>query len=265
MELLENNLPCPPLTFLWTVQEEIGLQGARHAAFGMLGKPKLAFNFDGGSPEKLTIGATGGYRMQNRVKGLASHAGAAPEKGVSAVAIAGLAIADLQKHGWHGEIIKGRQKGTSNIGVLQGGTATNVVTDYVELKAEARSYSSTFRKTIVRQIKRAFERAAKEVVNDAGRSGSVEFSVQTDYESFRLSPQQPCVKIAEATVRRLGGSPIRFLSAGGLDANWLTARGIPTVTLGCGQLYQHTCREELDLSWFHKACKIALNLATVSD
>ncbi|MDG2206360.1 MAG: M20/M25/M40 family metallo-hydrolase, partial [Pirellulales bacterium] len=64
LELLENKIPCPPLTFLWTVQEEIGLQGARHAALGMLGKPQLAFNFDGGSPEKLTIGATGGYRMQ---------------------------------------------------------------------------------------------------------------------------------------------------------------------------------------------------------
>ena len=90
----------------------------------------------------------------------------------------------------------------------------------------------------------------------------MKFSGQTDYESFRLSQTQPCVKVAKAVVCALGGKPISFLSAGGLDANWLTARGIPTVTLGCGQLHQHTCREELDLSWFHKACKIALYLAT---
>ena len=264
LELLENKISCPPLTFLWTVQEEVGLQGARHAALGMLGKPPLAFNFDGGSPEKLTIGATGGYRMQIRVKGIASHAGGAPEKGVSAVAIAAIAIADLQKRGWHGEIIRGRQRGTSNIGVIEGGTATNVVADTVELKAEARSYSSSFRNKIVKEIKQAFQRAAKQVVNNVGRKGTVEFAGQTDYESFRLSTSQPCVKVAEATVRRLGGEPIHFFSAGGLDANWLTARGIPTVTLGCGQLNQHTCREELDLSWFHKACRIAIQLATQS-
>ena len=47
----------------------------------MLGKPKLAFNFDGGSPAKLTIGATGGYRMTIDIQGLASHAGNRPERG----------------------------------------------------------------------------------------------------------------------------------------------------------------------------------------
>jgi len=262
LELLEKKIPSPPLTFLWSVQEEVGLQGVRHAALRMLHNPQLAFNFDGGSPEKLTIGATGGYRMQIQIEGLASHAGGAPERGVSAIAIAGLAIADLQKRGWHGQIVKGRQRGTSNIGVIHGGTATNVVADRVELKAEARSYSKLFRSKIVEQIKASFLRAAKEVINENGDRGSVKFSGQTDYESFRLSQTQPCVKVAKAVVCALGGKPISFFSAGGLDANWLTARGIPTVTLGCGQLYQHTCREELDLSWFHKACKIALYLAT---
>ena len=262
LEILEKKLPCPPLTFLWSVQEEVGLQGVRHASLGMLQNPKLAFNFDGGSPEKLTIGATGGYRMQIKISGLASHAGGAPEKGVSAIVIAGLAIADLQKRGWHGQIIKGQQRGTSNIGVIHGGTATNVVADTVQLKAEARSYSKTFRKKIVAQVKKAFSQAAQQVMNASGESGTVTFTGQTDYESFRLSQTEPSVKKAKAAIQALGGVPVPFCSAGGLDANWLTARGIPTVTLGCGQLFQHTCREQLDLSWFHKACRIALYLAT---
>ena len=200
--------------------------------------------------------------MQIRISGLASHAGGAPEKGVSAIAIAGLAITDLQKRGWHGQITKGKQTGTSNIGVIHGGTATNVIADTVELKAEARSYSKNFRNKIVAQIKTSFSRAAKEVVNINGDSGKVAFTGQTDYESFRLRQTEPSLKIAKSAVRAVGGDPISFCSAGGLDANWLTARGIPTVTLGCGQLHQHTCREQLDLSWFHKACDIALYLAT---
>ena len=60
----------------------------------------------------------------------------------------------------------------------------------------------------------------------------------------------------------LGGTPLRAISNGGVDANWLTARGIPTVTLGCGQVDPHTVREALDVERFREACRIALRLAT---
>ena len=146
--------------------------------------------------------------------------------------------------------------------MIHGGTATNVVADTVQLKAEARSYSKIFRKKIVAEVKKAFSQAAQQVLNANGESGTVSFTGQTDYESFRLSQTEPSVKKAKAAIQALGGVPVPFCSAGGLDANWLTARGIPTVTLGCGQLFQHTCREQLDLSWFLKACRIALYLAT---
>ena len=76
LEIIERGLPHPPLTFFWTVQEEIGLYGARYAKTSLLGKPRLAFNFDGGAAEKVTIGATGGYRMDIQVHGIAAHAGA---------------------------------------------------------------------------------------------------------------------------------------------------------------------------------------------
>jgi tripeptide aminopeptidase len=44
----KSKLPHPPLTFLWAVQEEVGLFGARYVRLSKLGKPGLAFNFDGG-------------------------------------------------------------------------------------------------------------------------------------------------------------------------------------------------------------------------
>ena len=163
LAILRHNLPHPPLTFFWPIQEEIGLHGARHADVKLLGNPKLAFNWDGGAPEKLTVGATGGYRMQIDIAGLASHAGTAPELGVSAIGIAAIAIARLQTEGWHGQIVKGKRRGTSNVGVIQGGAATNVVTDRVQLKAEARSHDPKFRKQIVATIERAFHDAAKQV------------------------------------------------------------------------------------------------------
>jgi tripeptide aminopeptidase len=262
LEILRRGLPHPPLTLVWMVQEELGLHGARHAQLNLWGKPQLAFNFDGGLPEKVTIGATGAHRLAIEIEGLASHAGGAPELGVSAIAIAGIAIAELARGGWHGDIRQGKRKGTSNIGYIEGGGATNVVTPHVTLRAEARSHDPKFRQRIVREIRQAFERAAGEVRSAAGAAGKVTIEGSDDYEAFVLGDEEPCVLAAEAAIRSLGLTPVRAISNGGLDANWLTARGIPTVTLGCGQRNPHTAAEYLDLPSFRRACQIGLRLAT---
>jgi tripeptide aminopeptidase len=265
LAILGSKLPHPPLTFVWSIEEEAGLLGARYMRVSKLGKPRLAFNFDGGSPAIVKIGATGGYRMTINIHGLASHAGNHPEEGVSAIAIASLAIADLVKNGWHGLIEKDGESGTSNVGVIQGGEATNVVTDHVRLRAEARSHVPKFRERIVREIKAAFERAAGDVRNAAGKSGGVEFDGQLDYESFRLRRDEPCVVTAMAAIEAEGQEPELGITNGGLDANWITAHGIPTVTLGCGQRNIHTTSEQLDIGEFHLARRIALRLATTAD
>jgi tripeptide aminopeptidase len=264
LEILEHKLPHPPLTFCWFIQEEVGLYGARMVQKNLLAKPAMCFNWDGGACEKVTIGATGGYRMQIEVEGLAAHAGVCPEKGVSAIAIASLAIADLARGGWHGLITKGKHRGTSNVGYIHGGEATNVVTDRVLLKAEARSHEPKFRQQIVTAIEKAFKKAAKEIKSSAGKRGNASFDGRLDYESFLIDPRHACVQLAEQAVRAVGRESVQAVSNGGLDANWLNAHGIPTVTLGCGQMNVHTTSEMLDLPAFRDACRIALALATAS-
>ncbi len=262
VEILQRGLPHPPLTFCWFVQEEIGLHGSRLVNPKALGNPRLAFNWDGGAPEKLTVGATGGCRIVIEVMGVASHAGVAPEWGVSAITIASMAIADLQQNGWLGLVQQGRKEGTSNIGVFRGGEATNVVTDRVILRAEARSHDPAFRDRIVTEMKKAFQRAAKNVKNAAGTKGSIQFSPTNDYEAFLLADDEPCVLAAEAAVEAAGRNPTRAVANGGVDANWTTRHGIPTVTLGCGQMNPHMVTEALDLDGFDVACHAALLLAT---
>ncbi len=261
LEILKKGLPHPPLTFVWFVQEEVGLQGSRNASKRLFGNPALAFNWDGGQPGKMTIGATGGYRMVIEIKGQASHAGVCPERGVSAISIAALAIADLQTHGWHGSIRKGKRCGTSNVGVIRGGDATNVVTDRVLVRVEARSHQKSFRRRIVREIESAFYRAAKKVQNQQGQTGSVSIEGNLDYESFLLSPSEPCVKIASAAIAAQGIEPSRAIADGGVDANWITVHGIPTVSLGCGQINAHMVSETLDLKQYFQACQIGLSIA----
>ena len=265
LAILERRLPHPPLTFLWTVQEEAGLNGARYVRLPMLKSPKLAFNWDGGPANRVTFGATGGYRMSIIIEGVASHAGVHPERGVSAIAIASLAIADLVQNGWHGLIERGGRRGTSNVGVIHGGAATNVVTDLVEIRAEARSHDGKFRARIVREMERAFARAVKQVRNEKGVAGGVAIEGRLDYESFKIGVKEPCVTAAVAALAAEGLEPDYAIANGGLDANWLTAHGIPTVRLGCGQNDIHTVDEWLDLDQFTAACRIALRIATSAD
>lgn len=262
LELLRSQTSHPPLTFLWAVQEEIGLVGARCVSVPKLGQPKLAFNWDGGAATLVTIGATGDYGIDIEVTGMASHAGSHPEAGINAIAMASLALADLQRNGWHGLIVKGRKRGTSNVGVINGGDATNVVTPLVKIRAEARSHDPVFRKRIVDEIRKAFERAAKELKNSAGQRGSVTFRAELKYEAFRLSEDEPTVQAAINAVTASGLTPELRISNGGLDANWMTAHGIPTVTLGCGQSGIHTPEERLHVPSYLSACGIALRLAS---
>jgi tripeptide aminopeptidase len=262
LEIIKRRLPHPPLTFFWPVQEEVGLFGARHGELKHLGGPKLAFNWDGGTPEKVTLGATGAYRLEIKIAGIPAHAGVCPENGVSAIAMASLAIADLTRGGWHGLVLKGKHRGTTNIGVINAGNATNVVTESASLRAEARSHDPAFRERLLQEITRAFERAAKELKNAQGKRGSVEITPRLDYESFHLDEDEECVQVVDDVMASLGITPLHAVSNGGLDANWLSARGIPTVTLGCGQMNVHTTEERMHIPAFQTACRVALRLAT---
>ncbi len=234
LTILKQKLPHPPLTFFGAVQEEIGLLGARFVGLRSLGQPKLCFNWDGGAAHVAAVGATGGYDIGIDIFGVAAHAGAHPEQGVSAIAIASIAIADLTANGWHGLIQKRTNRGTSNVGVVQGGDATNVVMPHVHVRAEARSHDPKFRVKIVDAFRDAFTKAAKQVRADSGQSGRIEFRAELKYESFELSTSEPAVEAAVTAIRSCDLIPETRVSNGGLDANWMTAHGLPTVTLGCG-------------------------------
>ncbi len=262
LEIAERKLPHPPLSLCWFVQEEPGLQGVRHVRAAHLGNPRLAFNWDGSNPVGLAIAATGSQRIRISVRGLATHAGSAPQKGISAVAAVARAIADLDRRGWHGKVTKSGKSGTSNVGFVHGGGATNVVTDLVEVHAEARSHDREFRLRIVEEIEQAFRKAVDEVTNDAGRAGRITFKASHDYESYRLARDEPSVAAAAAAIRSIGRKPVEEIAQGAFDANWLISKGIPSITLGTGQRNVHTVKESLVVRDFQTACRLALRLAT---
>lgn len=267
-ELIRQNLPHPPITLLFTVREESGLFGAKHLNPADLGGPTIGFNFDGRSAADVIIGAIGADRWTVDIRGKAAHAGVAPERGISATMVLALAMAEVHEGGWFGKVVKGTREGTSNVGFVgtldgkSAGDATNVVTDFVHVKGESRSHDAKFVREITAAYKTAFTNAAAKVKDHEGRSAKVKFTSRLDYVPFRLKPDTPVIRRAEAAVRAIEREPNLRVTNGGLDANWMVKHGIPTVTFGAGQNEIHTVKEFVDLKEFEDGCRVALALAT---
>lgn len=269
--LLKHKLPHPDITLLFTVREESGLHGARELNPKDLGDVAMCINVDGQKPPQLIIGAVGQENWEVEITGKASHAGVAPEKGISATMVGALGLAEARRAGWFGKVVKGDEFGTSNVGIFGGkdsmaaGDATNVVTDYTFIKGEARSPDLKFASDIVDGYAAAFAKAQTEVKDDGGEEAKVDFRRSAAYPPFRLEEDAPVVRRATRALEALGITPDYLFSNGGLDANWLDKHGIPTVTIAAGQAEIHTVKEYVNLPEFADGCRIAVLMATLDD
>jgi tripeptide aminopeptidase len=267
--LIERNLSHGPMTVLFTVREESGLWGARFVDRAELGESVMGFNIDGSTAKAITVGAVGAERWHVTIAGKASHAGVYPERGISATLVASLALADIHRQGWFGKIKKGHQEGTSNVGSIgdangkSAGEATNVVTDFALVHGEARSHDARFVRSITAAYRQAFQSAARQVTDDKGKQARVKFTTRLDYYPFRLKPESPPIRAALAAGKLLGWDPTLRVTNGGLDANWLVRKGVPTITFGAGQNNVHTVEEFVDLAEYLNGCRLALALATM--
>ncbi len=255
----------PPLVLLFTVREETGLWGARFSDRALLRKCRFGYNLDGSDPAAFVVGAPSSDKFTIHVRGRASHAGAAPEKGVNSSTVFARAVAALAKGGWLGKIEKGANEGTSNIGVVKGGDATNIVMASLTAEAEARSYSQAFLNRIVSTFRKEFDRAARSVRSAGGIGAKVTFERSHIYTTFDLSERERVVSRALSAAESLGLDATLKKQFGGLDANWFNAYGLPTLTLGAGGKDAHTVGERLNVRQYLDACEFVLRLATEED
>ena len=260
--ILKKNLPHPPLTALFTVGEEIGLWGSRTVTLKSLGNPKMGFNIDSGRPDEFIIGAVGADRWEVDIQGQSSHAGVHPEDGISATLIASLAIAEVAEKGYFGKIEVNGKKGTANVGIINGGEATNQITDHVYIKGESRSFDLNFIDEINHIYRQAFFNSTNRVKNRKNQQGTFTFKSCRDYDPFLLDNESEIVTYSRNIARLLGLNPKLVKVHGGLDANALNAKGLPTITLGAGQHNAHTVKEYVDIHEFLVGCKMALSLAS---
>jgi tripeptide aminopeptidase len=249
--LKEKKLPHGPIELLFTVAEEQGLKGSKHFDCKKL-KAQAGFVFDSSDPVGGIVNRAPAYdAIFATITGRASHAGASPEEGISAIQIASAAIAYMRL----GRI---DPKTTANIGIISGGVARNVIPEICCLEAEARSHSYPALKKQVQHMLACLHAATKKY------GGKMEVEIEREFEAFYAPNSSLPVQMAKAAAKRLGLPFSTRASGGGADTAFISAGGVPTVTVNCGYCDAHSVTERVAISDLTKTGAFALALISES-
>ncbi len=246
--LAESGEEHPTVRCVFTVQEEVGLRGAKAlAAADASGDVCLVLDADG-APGGIIIGAPTHYTFKARFEGRAAHAGVQPEAGVSAIAMAANAVAAMR-------IGRIDSKTTANVGTISGGVANNVIAAMAEITGECRSRDRETVEAVRAEMDAAIRSAAEEL------SGIVHVDWELEYEGFELAEDSPAVTVVAAACADVGLTPRLAHTGGGSDANVITALGVPTVALSCGMQGVHGTGEQIAVADIESLASLCVAVA----
>lgn len=250
-EVVAQGVPHGPIQVVFTIAEEIGLQGAKHLNREKL-RAQVGLSLDsGGELGTVVTAGPAQVRWEATVTGKAAHAGVAPEKGISAIKVAASAVSKMP----HGRI---DHETTVNIGSFVGQGPTNVVRDTVHLVGEARSRNSESLTRVLQDIEQSFLQTA------SSHGAKAVFEWKLMYDGFRFESDAPVRAMAEAALRSEGFTPLPVEGGGGSDANIYTSYGVPTINIGIGYTDIHSTHEHIALSDIESAAKVVTAFCRLS-
>ena len=244
--LTEQSLPHPVLQMVFTVCEELGLDGAHALDFERI-TAKRALVLDGCELGEIAVAAPGNYKLKAAVVGRTSHAGIAPERGVSAIQVMAEAIS-------HMRLLRVDEETTANIGSIRADGATNIVPERCEILAEARSLDDEKLITQGQHMMTCLTCACEKY------GASLEGGLIRAYSPYRYREDDPFVRQVCEACRRVGIEPRPMESGGGSDANVLHAHGIQSLVLGTGMSGVHTVKESIAVRDLEAATALLLEL-----
>lgn len=237
--LKENILPHPPIEFIFTTCEEIGLLGAKYLDYNLI-DAKEGFVLDSENPVEVINAAPSSYHFKIEIKGKSAHAGLEPEKGINAIHILSQVLANLS----FGRI---DEETTMNVGIISGGSYVNIVPDYAEAKGEMRSHNEEkllkLQKKIQEELAKVLDSYPKTENNLP--SGKVRF--EKLFKAFNIPLDDPLCKLVKKAGERLGLEITFKRKEGGSDANVFNEHGLKCLILGTGMQKVHTTEEFIRL------------------
>lgn len=243
--LKEKSMARPDIQIVFTVAEEGGLFGAKNLDYSLI-YAKYGIVLDGEGPiGSVAVKAPSHNNIDIVVKGKSAHAGVAPEKGISAIRIAAEAIANMKLGRIDAET-------TANIGIINGGHATNIICDRVDIKAEARSRDRKKLDGQTMHMEECFRNAA------AAIGGSIEFKAGMEYLSYDIPRNSSIIKILEKAAKAAGLKLLLVETGGGSDTNIINEKGIQAVDISVGMDKVHTVEERILVDDMVKAAEFLI-------
>lgn len=242
----EKEIPHGDLEIVFTSAEENGLFGAKNLDFTRLrSKHALVLDSSGGVGN-IVIAAPTHHTYEMKITGKAAHAGIEPEKGISAIRVAARIISEVSD----GRINAGT---TANIGVIKGGTATNVVPKEVIIKGELRSQNTGD----LEKTKQALFNTAETVAKQNG--AQLEIAVREEYKAFRIDENDPFLRFLDEIYKKCGLEPVHTTTGGGSDANIFNQNGIMAINISTGMQKVHSTEEHIHIKDLYNGSVVVLS------
>jgi acetylornithine deacetylase len=227
-----------PVHIAFSYDEEVGCLGAPALVEHIrrnLPPPALAIV---GEPTAMRpVGAHKGMHcVDTHVTGLDGHA-SAPDRGASAIAYAAELISFIAALGAERRETARDERfdppyGTFNVGIVEGGTARNVIPRACTLKWEYRSLPSDDPEAVLGRLDRFVETDLLPRLRAAAPAGAIASERLVTVPALDADPEGN----AEALARRLTGANRTGAVAFGTEAGLYQRAGMPTVVIGPGDI-----------------------------
>ena len=228
--LKEQGIPHRPIELLISAAEEPYCRGAAVLDTGLF-KSREAYVLDLDAPMgTAAVSAPTILDFEIRCEGRSSHAGFAPEKGISAI----LAAANAMTLFPGGRV---SPETTLNYGLIEGGKQTNIVPDVCTVRGEIRSSDDAFAFSLLERVKQTF----RECCHRLGAK-----AVCTDrclVHAYETPKDSPVVRRYEKVCGSLGFPVELVRTFGGSDNNCLAYGGIQGIVIASAMHGCHTCDE----------------------
>ena len=244
--LQEEGIPHGDIEIIFSSAEETGLLGARNLDFaGIRGKHAIVLD-SSGSVGSLVVAAPTHITYEMQILGKSAHAGIEPERGISAIRVASRIIA---------EIPDGRidPETTANVGIIKGGSATNVVPQEVVITGEIRGHSAEK----IEQTKRTIFGTARDITKR--HHALINIAEKEEYAAFTIDRGSPFLLYLGSVLKKCSLSPVYTVTGGGSDANIFNQKGIEAINISTGMQKVHSTEEFIRIKDLCDGCMVVIN------
>ena len=236
--------------------EEIGSPSSKALFEREAADATAAFVLEPGREDGSIVSARkGGGTYELFIAGAAAHAGVEPEKGISAIEELAHKILALHR------VTEFAIGTTVNVGVVKGGTRSNVVAEQAYAQIDVRVKTT--------EEARRVESVMAQIGSDPVRSG-IKLKMLGGLERppmVKTPGVADLCQLVQAAGRLIGLEVRDTLTGGGSDGNYIAATGTPVIdAMGPVGGLGHSDREYLEISTLTERCKLlALTLLLLSE